>query len=126
MTDYIVQYKYTIDDIEIKNDKMFTIEDDIYIKPNKRDREQDIEFEIDQIIESILFEKLKDYFECENIELIGFEPVNKECNLFKFTKEDVYYDDEYTYKGDIKNMIKEFIGKDTKEGLDLISKIKTK
>lgn len=75
MTDYIVKFKYQhIDDIQLSDEKVITIEDDIYIKPNKKGKEQDIEFEINQIIEGILTEKLKDYFECETIELIDFEP----------------------------------------------------
>lgn len=90
MTDYIVTYKLNN---EI-TDKILTIEDDIYIKPNKKDREQDITFETSQIIEEILREKLKDYFECETIELIDFEPVNVQTNLYKFTEDDVYFDKE--------------------------------
>lgn len=90
MTDYIVTYKLNN---EI-NYKIFTIEDDIYIKPNKKDRDQDIEFEINQIIEEILTEKLKNYFECETIELIDFEPVNMQTNLYKFDCDNINFEDE--------------------------------
>lgn len=89
MTDYIVTYKLNN---EIK-DKVFTIEDDICIKPNKKDRDQDIEFERNQIIEGILSEKLKDYFECETIELIDFVPVNVQANLYRFDCDNINFDD---------------------------------
>lgn len=90
MTDYIVTYKLN----NKTSDKVFTIEDDIYIKPNKKDRDQDIEFEINQIIEEVLTEKLKDYFECKTIELIDFAPVNVQTNLYKFDSDNINFDDE--------------------------------
>jgi hypothetical protein len=127
MIDYSVKYKYQyIDDIELNGEKILAIEDDIHIEPNKKDKEQDIEFELAQIIEGILTEKLKEYFECEQIEIIDFEPVNKQENLYKFSYDDYYYydEDEYQYKGDIEDKTKEFIGKDMKEFLDIINTYK--
>lgn len=90
MTDYIVTYKLNN---EIK-DKVFTIEDDIHIKLNKKILDQDIEFETSQIIEEILIQKLKDYFDSETIELIDFIPVNVQDNLYRFTEDDIYFDKE--------------------------------
>jgi hypothetical protein len=90
MTDYIVTYKLNN---EIK-DKIFTIEDDVYIKSDNKILDQDIEFETTQIIEEILTEQLKDYFESETIELIDFIPVNIQDNLYRFTEDDIYFDKE--------------------------------
>jgi hypothetical protein len=81
-----------------------------------------------ELLEDVLFEKAKEYLENEYIELVEFEELKQteQANLYRITAEDVYYDDEYTYKGDVKDMIKEFTGKDTKEVLDLINDTKTK
>jgi hypothetical protein len=90
MTDYIVTYKLNND---IK-DKVFTIEDDICIKPDKNDLDQDVEFETTQIIEEILIQQLKDYFDSETIQLVDFIPVNVQDNLYRFTEDDIYFDKE--------------------------------
>jgi hypothetical protein len=91
MTDYIVTYKLNN---KIK-DKVFTIEDDVYyIMPDKKDMDQDVEFEINQTIEEILTEQLKDYLESEAFELIDFIPVNVQDNLYRFTEDDIYFDKE--------------------------------
>ncbi|NRU52639.1 hypothetical protein [Clostridium beijerinckii] len=94
MIDYIVTYKYYINDIELNGDKILTIEDDIYIKPDKNDLEQDLEFERTQIIEEILIQQLKDYFESDTIQLVDFIPVNVSENLYRFTEDDIYFDKE--------------------------------
>jgi hypothetical protein len=85
MTDYIVTYKYYINDIELNNDKILTIEDDIYIQPNKKALNQDIEFDTEQLTRDILLEILKEEFS-ESVELIDFEPViDNNFDIYKLT-----------------------------------------
>lgn len=85
MTDYIVTYKHYINDIELNNYKILTIEDDIYIEQNKEDKDQDREFETEQLTRSILLELLKEEFgEC--VELIDFEPlIDNDFDIYKLT-----------------------------------------
>lgn len=92
MIDYIVTYKLNNE----TKDKIITIEDEVYIKPNKKDKyeHRDIAFEENQIIEGILLNELIDYFENETIELIDFIPVNVQANLYRITEDDVYFDKE--------------------------------
>ena len=85
MTDYIVTYKYYINDIELNNDKILTIEDDIYIQPNMKDLNQDVEFDTEQLTRGVLLELLKEEFG-GSIELIDFEPViNNNFDIYKLT-----------------------------------------
>jgi hypothetical protein len=114
MFDYELKYKIFIDDIEINPvTTIITIEED-YIEDQ-------------ELLEDILLEKLKEEMGNNKVEIIDFYPViqTEQANLYRITDEDVYYN-EYTYKGDIRDMTKEFIGKDMKEVLDCIKDYKTK
>jgi homospermidine synthase len=85
MTDYIVKYKYYIDDLEFDSEKVLTIEDDIHIKSNRKYEYQDIEFETEQITRDLLLELLKEELR-EWVELISFEPViDNNFDIYKLT-----------------------------------------
>jgi hypothetical protein len=92
MTDYIVTYKLNNE----TKDKIITIEDEIYIKPNKKDKYEyrDIVFEENQIIEELLLNELMECFKSETVELVDFIPVNTQSNLYRITEDDVYFDKE--------------------------------
>jgi hypothetical protein len=94
MLDMICEINYWINDINMHHEVVKTIEDDIIIEPNKNNIDQDIEFEKEQLIESLLLELLKEDYG-ENVELINFESVNVQDNLYKITAEDVYCEAEY-------------------------------
>lgn len=94
MIDYICEIKFWCSDIELHTKVITTIEDEIYIEPNKYNKDQDIEFKQEQLLESLLLELLKEDYG-ENVELINFEPVNVRDNLYRFTENDIYFDKEY-------------------------------
>jgi hypothetical protein len=103
MVDYIVKYKYYINDLEFNADTIITIEDDILIddKNIKFSKvERDIEFEREQLTTEILYEKLKDKIN-NNVELVDFEELIQRDNLYKFEYKDVYGEDKarYDYEG---------------------------
>jgi hypothetical protein len=101
-----------MDDLQSNNDTIITIEND-YI-------------ENQELLEDILLEKLKEEIENQNVEIIDFEPVNKQDNLYRFSYDDYYYYDseEYQYKGDINNKAEKFMDKTMKEVLDIIKQYK--
>jgi len=108
MIDYMVRYKYYIDDLEFNSDRIITI--------------QEGHIEDQELLEDVLLELLKEEIDNENIVLIDFEELTQteQANLYRITADDVYYNDEYMYKGDINNKAEKFIGKDMEEALDVI------
>jgi hypothetical protein len=103
MIDYIVKYKCYINDLEFNSDTIITIEDDIIIDDKDikfSNVERDIEFEREQLITEILYEKLKEQFD-ENVELVDFEELIQQENLYKFEYKDIYGEDttRYDYEG---------------------------
>jgi hypothetical protein len=107
MIDYIVLYKINGD---IK-DTIITLETD-YIE--------------DDILEELLTENLKDYLETEGFEILEYYTLTQteQANLYRITADDVYYDDDYMYKGDIKDKAKKFMNKDMEDVLDVIREYK--
>lgn len=110
MTDYKVIVSYWIDDTHITPELILTIEEGI--------------IEDQELLEDVLLEKAKDYLENEDIELVEFEELKQteQANLYRITEDDVYYNDEYTYKGDIQDKAEKFMGKDMEDALDVIKK----
>jgi hypothetical protein len=92
MFDYICEIKFWCSDIELHTKVITTIEDDIYIEPDKYNKNQDIEFQTQQLTESLLYELLKEDYG-ENVELIDFKPVNVRDNLYRFEYDNINYDD---------------------------------
>ena len=81
MIDYIVTYKLNN---EI-NDKVFTIEDDVIFETNKNNKDQDVEFEREELIKDIVLELLKEKFG-KSVELIDFETVvDNNFDIYKLT-----------------------------------------
>lgn len=103
MIDYIVMYKIGT---QIK-DTIITLEDQILD---------------DELLENIITENLKDYLETDDFEILEYYTLTQteQANLYRITADDIYYNDEYTYKGDIQDKVKYFVGKDMKEVLDII------
>jgi small-conductance mechanosensitive channel len=108
MIDYIVRFTYWIDDLEFSNDTVITIQEG-YIEDQN-------------LLEDILMELLKEDTENENVEIIDFEELTQteQANLYRITADDVYYNDEYMYKGDIGDKAEKFTGKSMEEVLDII------
>ena len=110
MIDYKCLISYYVDDIHMTPELILTIEEGI--------------IEDQELLEDVLLEKAKEYLENEYIELVEFEELTQteQANLYRITADDVYYNDEYMYKGDIQDKVKDFVGKDMKEVLDVIKK----
>jgi hypothetical protein len=111
MIDYIVKYEtFNLNNIDIK-ETIITLEDQI---------------SDDEFLEDVLIENLKDYLETEDFEIIEYYTLTQteQANLYRITADDVYYNDEYMYKGDIQDEVKDFVGKDMKEVLDIVKKYK--
>jgi hypothetical protein len=108
MIDYKITYNRYIDDIELKGDTIITIQEGIIENQN--------------LLEDVLMELLKEDIENENVEIIDFEELTQteQANLYRITADDVYYNDEYMYKGDIGDKAEKFIGKDMEEVLEVI------
>lgn len=108
MISYRVLASFWLGDIHMTPELILTIEEG-YIEDQ-------------ELLEDVLLEKAKEELENEYIELIEFEELTQteQANLYRITEDDVYYQDEYTYKGDVQDKTKEFIGKDMKEVLDII------
>jgi hypothetical protein len=99
MIDYKCLVQIYRDGHEIKTDTIITIEEDIIIEDKDvkfSKAERDIEFERQQIIESLLLEKLKEEFD-EDVELINYEELIQQENLYKFEYKDVYDEDKARY-----------------------------
>jgi hypothetical protein len=85
MIDYNCEIKLWRDDIELHTKVIKTIEDDVYIEPNKKNKYQDIEFETEELIKDLLLELLKEEFG-ESVELIDFESViDNNFDIYKLT-----------------------------------------
>jgi hypothetical protein len=108
MVDYIVRYKYIVDDLEFSSDKVITIQEEIIEDQN--------------LLEDVLMELLKEDIENENVEIVDFQELTQieQANLYQITADDVYYNHEYVYKGDISDKAEMFMGKDMDEVLDCI------
>lgn len=103
MIDYIVKYEFWRDYCHISSDTIINIEENIIIddKDVKFSKvERDIEFEKIQMIESLLTEKLKEEFD-DDVELLDYEELIQQENLYKFEYKDVYGEDKarYDYEG---------------------------
>jgi hypothetical protein len=99
MVDYIVKYKYYINDLEFNTDTIITIEEDIIIddKDVKFSKvERDIDFEREQLTTEILYEKLKDKIS-NDVELVDYEELIERDNLYKFEYKDIYDEDTARY-----------------------------
>lgn len=110
MIDYRVLISFWIDDIHMTPELTLTIEEGI--------------IEDQELLEDVLLEKAKEYLENEYIELVEFEELKQteQANLYRITEDDIYYNDEYTYKGDINNQVEEFIGMDMEGALNCIKR----
>jgi hypothetical protein len=81
MIDYEVKYKIWIQDILINPvTTIITLEED-YIEDQ-------------ELLEDVLLEKLKEEMGNNNVEIIDFYPVNKQDNLYRFTYDDIYFENE--------------------------------
>jgi len=81
MFDYIVRYEIN----NIEKDKIITIEQ--YIEDS-------------EILEDLLLEQLKDSVETDEVEILDFESVNKQDNLYRFEYKDIYGVDRARYDYD--------------------------
>lgn len=110
MIDYRVSLSVWIDEIHVQRELVLTIEEGI--------------IENQELLEDVLLEKTKEYFEIDDIEIVEFEELTQteQANLYRITADDVYYNDEYMYKGDINGKAEKFMGKDMEETLDVIKK----
>ena len=109
MIDYIVKYiLYGIHDIELTSTKTITVEE--YI-------------EDEELRDDVILEKLKDYLETDSVEIIDYNPVNEQDNLYRFTEDDVYFD--YAYQANSNKNFRELVGdRDVEEILDVIKEYK--
>jgi len=110
MINYRVLVSYWLDDIHMTPELILTIEEG-YIEDQ-------------ELLEDVLLEKAKEYLECENIEIVDFEELTQteQANLYQITADDIYYNDEYIYKGDIGDKAEQFIGQSMEEALDCINR----
>ena len=113
MFDYEIIFKVWIQDIEINPTTTIITLEENYIEDQ-------------ELLEDVLLEKLKEEIGYNNVEIIDFYPVTQieQANLYRITADDIYYQDEYMYKGDIQDKTKKFIGKDMEEVLDIINEYK--
>jgi hypothetical protein len=107
MIDYIVLY-------ETKTgayDTIITLEVDSYIEDT-------------DLLEELLTENLKDYLETDDFEIIDYYTLTQteQANLYRIVVDDVYYNDEYMYKGDIDDKAENFMGQSMEESLDCIKR----
>jgi hypothetical protein len=108
MIDYKIKYKLWVpDDIELSSQTIITVEEFI---PDE------------YLLEDVLFEKLKDYLENDEVELVEFDELKQteQANLYQITDDDVYYEDEYIFKGVIGNKAEEFMGRSMEDTLEHI------
>jgi hypothetical protein len=112
MINYRVFISFWLGDVHITPELILTIEEG-YIEDQ-------------ELLEDVLLEKAKEYLEYDNIEIVGFEELTQteQANLYQFTADDVYYNDEYMYKGDIGDKAEKFMGQSIEEALDCIKRYK--
>jgi len=83
MIDYIVRFIYWIGDIQLNGDTIITIKEGI--------------IEDKELLEDVILEILKEKVDQDGIEIIDFEELIQNDNLYRFEYKDVYEIDKVRY-----------------------------
>ena len=83
MIDYIVRFIYWIGDIQLNGDTIITIKEGI--------------IEDKELLEDVILEILKEKVDQDGIQIVDFEELIQNDNLYRFEYKDVYEIDKVRY-----------------------------
>jgi len=86
MIDYIVNFTYWIGDVNMSGDTIITIKEGI--------------IEDKELLEDVILENLKEKVDQDGIEIVDFEELIQNDNLYRFEYKDVYEIDKTRYDYD--------------------------